>query len=137
MADQIRQEPPATLGEAWSRGAQMGHDLNTAKNQLREVVAHRVKVQRLNAKMTQEELANRININFLTYRGYENCKSDIPLVLLVRIANEFGVSLDYLAGRTDETDPEQYEPVDMANVKQRISDIEKHLQIMQAMLDKK
>ncbi len=43
----------------------------------------------------------KININHLTYRGYENCKSDIPIVYLVRLADEFGVSMDYLTGRTD------------------------------------
>ena len=37
----------------------------------------------------------------LTYRGYENCKSNIPLFYLVRIANALDSTLDYLAGRTE------------------------------------
>lgn len=32
---------------------------------------------------------------------YENCKSDIPLFYLVRIADTLETSLDYLAGRTE------------------------------------
>ena len=42
-----------------------------------------------------------IHANTLTYRGYENCKSDIPLFYLVRIADVLETSLDYLAGRTE------------------------------------
>ena len=38
---------------------------------------------------------------FLTYKGYENRKSDIPTHILVRIANELDTSMGYLAGRTD------------------------------------
>lgn len=124
MADNLRQEPPVTFGDAFSHGMQIGLELNAAKARLREVVAHRIKVLRLAAKLTQEDLAKRINTNFLTYRGYENCKSDIPLVLLLRIADEFCVSMDYLTGRTDEQRPEPKDQ-EPESVEQRIAQLEK------------
>ena len=42
-----------------------------------------------------------VGVAFLTYKGYENRKSDIPIHTLVRIANQLETSLDYLTGRTD------------------------------------
>lgn len=124
MAEKNRQEPPATLGEAWNHGVQIGLELNVAKARLRETVAHRIKNLRLEAKLTQEELANQINTNFLTYRGYENCKSDIPLALLIRVADVFDVSLDYLTGRTDERRPESKQQ-ETESVEKRIAQLEK------------
>ena len=101
MEQKIKQEAPATLTEAWNHGVRIGLELNEARKQMRELIAHRLQTCRMTAKLTQQELAMKININYLTYRGYENCKSDIPIVYLVRLADEFGVSMDYLTGRTD------------------------------------
>lgn len=95
------QEAPATLAEAWNHGMKIGLELNEERKQMRELIAHRLQTCRMGAKLTQQELAMKININHLTYRGYENCKSDIPIVYLVRLADEFGVTMDYLTGRTD------------------------------------
>lgn len=102
MAQNNKQEAPVSLSDAWNRGVLIGLELNEAKKQMRECIAHRLQTCRLAAKLTQQELAMRININYLTYRGYENCKSDIPIVYLIRLADEFGVSMDYLTGRTED-----------------------------------
>lgn len=102
MEDKIKQEAPATLVEAWNHGVKTGLELNEARTQMRELIAHRIKVLRMEAKLTQEELSIKTGINRLTYRGYENCKSDIPLVYLIRIADYYQVSLDYLTGRTED-----------------------------------
>lgn len=115
----------------------MGRELNMAKTQLREVVAHRIKVQRLKAKLTQEEMARKINTNFLTYRGYENCKSDIPLALLVRIADVFDVSLDYLVGREEESEPKEKTSDDFDAITQRIAQLEKQFETIQNTLENK
>ena len=101
MAQNPIQEAPATFAEALNHGMKIGLELNEARKMMRELIAHRLQSCRMAARLTQQELAMRININHLTYRGYENCKSDIPIVYLVRLANEFGVSMDYLTGRTD------------------------------------
>ena len=98
------QEAPATLSEAWNHGLKIGLDLKEERKSMRECIAHRLQSCRLAAHLTQQELAIKININHLTYRGYENCKSDIPIVYLVKLADEFKVSMDYLTGRTDSKD---------------------------------
>lgn len=89
------------LREAWQKGVDIGNDLNNTRYVQRAIIADRIKAERNYKGLSQEELADRINANVLTYRGYENCKSDIPTVYLVRIANELDVSLDYLTGRID------------------------------------
>lgn len=82
------------------------------KTQLRDayrvIIASRIRSERITANMTQEEVSSQINTNALTYRGYENCKSDIPIFYLVRIADLFHVSMDYLTGRADEKSPSAY-----------------------------
>ena len=75
-------------------------------------------------KLTQEQLSSQISINHLTYRGYENCKSDIPIVYLIRLADVFGVSLDYLTGRT-ESKTGTPEPAAAPSMEARLQQLEK------------
>ena len=103
MEQKTIQEAPATLSEAWNHGVKIGLELNEAKKQMRTLIAHRLQSCRMKARLTQQEVATKTNINYLTYRGYENCKSDIPIVYLIRLADLFSVSLDYLTGRTENT----------------------------------
>ena len=56
-------------------------------------------------KLTARMIADAINANYLTYKGYENCRSDIPLFYLIRIADVLDTTVDYLAGRTDVKEP--------------------------------
>ena len=76
------------LQDAWRKGVEIGHDLNRTRAAQRAVIASRIKAERNRVGLSQEELSERIHANVLTYKGYENCKSDIPIVYLVRIANE-------------------------------------------------
>jgi transcriptional regulator with XRE-family HTH domain len=91
----------AAIRNAWNEGIEKGKDLNHLREAYRVIIASRVRAVRTEANMTQEEVSQKINTNVLTYRGYENCKSDIPIVYLIRIADLFDVSMDYLTGRTD------------------------------------
>ena len=97
------------LIDAWNLGAEIGHDITQSKLKQREIVALRVKSLRTAKGISQEQISNMSHANTLTYRGYENCKSDIPLFYLVRIANVLETSLDYLAGRTDIQEPDSLE----------------------------
>lgn len=128
MEQKIKQEAPATLRESWNHGMRIGLELNEAKKEMRELIAHRLQTCRHKMKLTQQELSIRININHLTYRGYENCKSDIPIVYLVRLADEFDVSMDYLTGRTE--NPNGFvtpEDENSTNTNARIDQLEKML----------
>ncbi len=127
MGQNYKQEGPVTFGDALNQGVKNGLELNEAKKRMRETVAHRLQTCRLERKLTQQELGLKVNINYLTYRGYENCKSDIPIVYLVRLADEFGVSMDYLTGRTDDRTGNVTAPKEIAatTTDQRIAQLEK------------
>ena len=88
--------------DAWEKGCETGRNFAKDRSELRKEIANRVRKCRLEARMTQEEVSEKIDVNSLTYKGYENCRSDIPTVYLVRIADFYGVSVDHLVGRTDD-----------------------------------
>lgn len=104
------------LSNAWQQGLEIGQDINQSRAEQRMIVAQRVKALRSAKGISQERMSNIIHANTLTYRGYENCKSDIPLFYLVRIADALETSLDYLAGRTEEAE--------QSNLEQRVQKLE-------------
>lgn len=101
MREDYSYTKPKNALEAAGTGLKLGVDLGVEKVQLRSIIAERIKAVRVDAKKTQEEFAISIGSNYLTYRGYENRRSDVPMVLLLRIANLYQVSMDYLTGLTD------------------------------------
>lgn len=121
----MRTEAPKTIAEAASIGLEQGMAHKQASRELREDIARRVKALRVEAKLTQEEMAEKINVNALTYRGYENCRSDFPLLMLIRVADVLDVSLDYVTARTEVRKP------NVANTKktveERLQDLEQGL----------
>ena len=50
----------------------------------------------------QIELANYLEIKQSTYSDYESGKINIPIDMLIKIADFYGVTLDYRVGRSDE-----------------------------------
>lgn len=62
----------------------------------------RLRLCRIKVGMTQEQVSAAIPIAYSTYRRYEQGGTVPTLFDAARIADFFGVSLDYLAGRTDE-----------------------------------
>lgn len=90
------------LQGCYQKGVEFNQENGAARIALRIVVANRVKALRMEKGYSQEQFSERVKTAFLTYKGYENRRSDIPLHTLVRIANELDTSLDYLAGRTDD-----------------------------------
>lgn len=51
----------------------------------------------------QQKLAEYLNIKQTTYSKYELGKINVPVDALIKIADYYSVSLDYLVGRTDKT----------------------------------
>ena len=51
---------------------------------------------------TQTEIAKGSNLSLRQYQRIENNESEPKLTALIALADYFGVSLDYLVGRTDE-----------------------------------
>ena len=68
---------------------------------MKRVLAQRLKQCRKEKDFTQQEVAIYCDI---TEKAYQKCElmMRIPkLEILIRVANLYGVSLDYLVGRTD------------------------------------
>lgn len=62
----------------------------------------RLKKLREDQGMTQYELAELLNVSRQSIGGYENDNVDPGIDTLVKIANIFNISLDYLLCRTEE-----------------------------------
>ena len=52
--------------------------------------------------MTQDELVAKLGMHKTTYTNYEQGKREIPFSLAIRLAEFYNVSLDYIAGFTNE-----------------------------------
>ena len=65
------------------------------------VRANRMKELREDSDRTQSEVASFLCVAQNTYCNYENGRREIPIDQLIRLADYYKVSLDYLTGRTD------------------------------------
>ena len=64
-------------------------------------ISERIRNLRNEKELTPNQLATIFNIYTTTLNRYEDGTNVPNLVMMVKIANYFGVSLDYLVGRTD------------------------------------
>lgn len=55
--------------------------------------------------LTQEELAQKLGLPRTTYAGYENESREPDFKTLVKLADYFNTSLDFIFGRTDNQRP--------------------------------
>ena len=62
---------------------------------------NRLKDLREDRDLKQKELAQYLQIHQTTYSDYELGKLNIPVSVLHKLADFYGVSVDYLLGRTD------------------------------------
>lgn len=51
-------------------------------------------------QLNQVTVASMLHVHQTTYSDYETGKIDIPVEALIRLADYYGTSLDYLVGRT-------------------------------------
>lgn len=56
-------------------------------------------------KVTQKQAAKVVGVTERAYQNYETDKTEIPAAALLNIADAYGLSLDYLAGRSDAPKP--------------------------------
>ena len=57
---------------------------------------------REDADLTQKEVAHQLLCDQSLYSKYERGERPLPLELAVRLADLYGVTLDYLVGRSDD-----------------------------------
>lgn len=67
-------------------------------------MGERLKKQRKLLHMTQEELAERLNISVKHYGGVERGNAGLSLENLVEVSNILGVNLDYLIKGEENTE---------------------------------
>lgn len=66
------------------------------------IFTNRLKECRNKAGLSQEDAAKCLEIAYSTYRRYEQGGTEPTISEAMRMADFYGVSLDYLTGRTDE-----------------------------------
>ncbi len=69
---------------------------------MREILAKRLKQCRAEKGLTQREVAIYCDITEKAYQNYELMTREPKLEVLLKIAEIFEVSLDYLVGRTNQ-----------------------------------
>lgn len=84
--------------EAWDNGVELGR----ARNRRKQDIALRLKNLRKEAKLTQAEASDKITTNRITFAGYESGRYEQSVEVLVRLADLYNVSMDYITCRTDE-----------------------------------
>ncbi len=65
----------------------------------------RMRDMREDNDLTQKKIAEYLMCGQLLYSKYERGEREIPLSLLIKLADYYDVSLDYLVGRTDVKKP--------------------------------
>ncbi|MFJ3332411.1 helix-turn-helix domain-containing protein [Enterococcus sp. NPDC086594] len=65
----------------------------------------RIRDLREDNDLTQHQIATLLNISQSTYSRYENGELDIPIQMLIKLANYYNTSLDYLVNLTDVRPP--------------------------------
>ena len=55
--------------------------------------------------LTQKKIAEYLEIQPNVYRRYEKGTREFPLHILIKLADFYQVSTDYLLGRTDDSSP--------------------------------
>ena len=60
----------------------------------------RIRDLREDRDLTQQQIADYLSCAQRTYSGYELGQRDIPTEVLIKLANFYNVSIDYLLGQT-------------------------------------
>ncbi|GAB2021120.1 helix-turn-helix transcriptional regulator [Pseudolactococcus yaeyamensis] len=73
------------------------------------MLSERLKTLRSEAKLTQKEIAEKLEISQQFYAKWESNKSKPASKNLNKLADFFNVSVDYLLGNTDEKNPSKFD----------------------------
>jgi transcriptional regulator with XRE-family HTH domain len=74
----------------------------TMKENIAEIIGKRIKAKRVEIGMTQKGLADKVDISPSAINQFEKGEKKPSSEVLAHIANELGVSTDYLLGASDE-----------------------------------
>lgn len=68
------------------------------------MIGNRLKELRKNRKWTQAFVAGKLGVQTNTYTGYENDTRGVSEEMLIKLADLYGVSVDFLLGRVNVPD---------------------------------
>ena len=87
------------------------------------MIVKNLRYSRENLGLKQKDLAALFNVTYSTISGWETGKDTIPLRQLIKYANKYNYSLDYLFGLT--TTNESYLPleIDLNTISKNLKDI--------------
>ena len=67
-----------------------------------EMVYHRIRDLRADHDLNQQQVADYLGMSQTGYSKYEVGTNDIPTQILIKLAQLYDVSIDYLLGETDQ-----------------------------------
>lgn len=69
---------------------------------LYEVIMYRrIRDLREDRDLNQTQVAKTLNMSQTGYSKYETGENDVPTGILIKLADFYGVSIDYILGQTD------------------------------------
>ena len=67
-----------------------------------EMIYHRIRDLRADHDLNQQQVADYLGMSQTGYSKYEVGTNDIPTQILIKLAQLYDVSIDYLLGETDQ-----------------------------------
>lgn len=65
----------------------------------------RIQDLRIDSDLSQKKIGEILHISQRSYSHYETGSRNIPIEMLIRLADYYDTSIDYLVGRTDNKEP--------------------------------
>ena len=65
----------------------------------------RIQDLRIDSDLSQKKIGEILHISQRSYSHYETGSRNIPIDMLIRLADYYDTTIDYLVGRTDNKEP--------------------------------
>ena len=65
----------------------------------------RIQDLRIDSDLSQNKIGEILHISQRSYSHYETGSRNIPIEMLIRLADYYDTTIDYLVGRTDNKEP--------------------------------
>ena len=65
----------------------------------------RIQGLRIDSDLSQKKIGEILHISQRSYSHYETGSRNIPIEMLIRLADYYDTTIDYLVGRTDNKEP--------------------------------
>lgn len=65
----------------------------------------RIQDLRIDSDLSQKKIGEILHISQRSYSHYETVSRNIPIEMLIRLADYYDTTIDYLVGRTDNKEP--------------------------------